>query len=71
MHFSGALLRDARHAGGWTQSALARALDVATLTVWRWEHGEAVPNADTLPPLAAALGIGIGDLFTADEQVPA
>jgi transcriptional regulator with XRE-family HTH domain len=72
MHFSGPRLRNARLANGGTQSGLARELDVADLTVWRWEHGEAVPNAAMLPALAAALGIEIGDLFAADgEQVPA
>jgi transcriptional regulator with XRE-family HTH domain len=72
MHFSGPLLRGNRLSSGWTQSGLARELDVADLTVWRWEHGEAVPNAAMLPPRAAALGIAISDLFAADgEQVPA
>jgi transcriptional regulator with XRE-family HTH domain len=70
-HFSGPLLRDARLASGQTQSGVARKLDVAVLTVWRWEHGEAVPNAAMLPPLTDAVGVEIGDLFADDEQVPA
>jgi transcriptional regulator with XRE-family HTH domain len=68
MHFSGPLLRDARLASDLTQSGLARVLDVADLTVWRWEHGEAVPNAAMLPPLTAALGVEIADLFADDDE---
>ena len=71
MRFSGSLLRDARIAAGWTQSGLARELDVADLTVWRWEHDQAEPGANALPPLAAAVRVDIADLFTVTEEVPA
>lgn len=45
----------ARTARGWTQRALANALDITTGTVSRWERGENMPETKVLIELAHAL----------------
>jgi len=46
------VIRDARHARGWTQKELARVLGVRPETIWRWERGKARPRHDRLEALA-------------------
>lgn len=51
-----------------TQEALARKAGVALRTVIRIEQGESSPQADTAFRLAAALKVGVTELF---EEEPA
>ena len=46
------MIREARHARGWTQTELARVLGVRPETIWRWERGKARPRHDRLETLA-------------------
>ena len=57
------VIRKMRLARGLTQAKLAKALDVDTSTVTKWETGEAKPRADKLPLLAKILGCSIDGLF--------
>lgn len=57
----GQRIRNAR--GDRTRAELARAVGVDYATFWRWEKGELEPSAQSLPKLAAALGVTVGELF--------
>jgi transcriptional regulator with XRE-family HTH domain len=49
-------LKEARLAAGFTQEGLARALNVSTSTVSRWERDEFTPEPRHLEHLARLLG---------------
>jgi len=42
------------------RTELARALDCARMTLWRWERGDTTPSSVELFCWAAALGIKLG-----------
>jgi transcriptional regulator with XRE-family HTH domain len=50
-------LRAARHDRGFTQSRLSARLGVPVTVLGRWEHGEAVPDADEVRAVAGALSV--------------
>lgn len=47
----------------YSQSDLARLLDVDQTAISQWESGKSMPTADKLPELAKILGCTIDDLF--------
>jgi hypothetical protein len=49
--------------------AFATANDVTYTAVWRWEAGINTPPTGKLPQIAEMLGIEIGDLFDAVDDV--
>lgn len=49
-----------------TQAQLAEELGVNQKAVSQWECGTAMPSADKLPAIAAALSCTINDLFGMD-----
>lgn len=53
------------------KAALARALGVDTKTVYRWEHGTSVPEAQMIAPLADALGVSVRWLLTGEDEAAA
>lgn len=70
--FSGSRLRQLRQARRLTQHDLASALRTSGFgttqtTISRWEDGQQ-PQSAVLPSLAAALGVGISDLFGGDDE---
>lgn len=52
---SGEQLRQVRHALGWSQRTLARAMYVSEFTVYRWEHDRHRPRPIALRRLRALL----------------
>jgi transcriptional regulator with XRE-family HTH domain len=57
-------VRALRLAKGMSQAELARRINMATCTLSRLESGERGLSVDHLAPLAAALGVAIGELIT-------
>lgn len=55
-------LYDLRVNAGMTQAQLAKLLGLSHYTVSSWELGKCYPRVDTLPRLAAALGVTVADL---------
>lgn len=55
-----------RHEAKKTQAELAEELGVVQSAIANWECGTAMPSADKLPAIAAALGCSINDLFGMD-----
>ncbi|MGW4059724.1 helix-turn-helix transcriptional regulator [Amycolatopsis sp. NPDC004747] len=67
-------LARARKAAGYTQEALAEALDTDRSTVVRWEAGETEPLPHKRPRLAKVLGVtaaGLEDLLAESLEPPA
>ena len=56
-------IKELRGKTGKTQGTLAYELGVSRAAVAMWESGKAIPTADKLPAIAAALGCTIDDLF--------
>lgn len=52
---------------GITHRALGARIGVDWKNVWRWETGERMPHAGTLPNLANALGVSTDYLLTGRE----
>lgn len=61
-------IRALRISAGLTQKEFADELGISQVSVWQWEHGEALPTADKLPAIARALGCTIDALFDHDKQ---
>lgn len=61
-------LRAARQARQWTQAELAERVGIAVEVCGRLERGVALPRADTLVRLAAALGVSADDLLGLKAQ---
>lgn len=55
-------LRAARESRGWSQSALARAVEVPDRQIQRWESGESSPSVWAALDLARSLGVSVEDL---------
>ena len=63
-------VRMARHLRGWTQAELAAKASLTAQSVWRIEGG-AMPQADTLAALAAALDVPADTLLPARTHAEA
>ncbi|MEO0035677.1 MAG: Helix-turn-helix domain [Pseudomonadota bacterium] len=61
-----AALRQALDIG---RTELADALGTTRQTIYRWEHGQAVPSALDLWAWAAALGVTLGDIDGVTDPV--
>lgn len=59
----GERLRELRRRDGRTQEDLAKALDVTSQAVSRWEKGICYPDMALIPPIANYFGISIDELF--------
>lgn len=57
-----------REAHGLTQEQLAGRLDVAPMTVSRWERSTALLNTNVMAAVAEALDIEPGDLYRHPDQ---
>lgn len=60
-------LREARLEQGLSQEALARLVDVAWITVSRWERGKSEPSMETLRKVALILGVDPSALLSEDK----
>ena len=72
LHFIGNRIRELRQAygsaGGLSQEALARHLDVTPNTVSRWETATYKPDINDLEKLARFFGVSILELFPTQEM---
>ena len=64
----GRRIRAYRHLRDWTQAELAEKAGITAQSVWRLEDG-AMPQADTLGKLAAALDVPAGYLLP-EAEIP-
>jgi len=67
----GANVRLARERAGLKQREIARALDMETLNVHRWEKGKHVPTMTNLTRLADVLGVEVAWLLTEHDEAAA
>ena len=63
MAFNNATMRRRRLKLGLSQEKLARKMDVACQTVYRWEAGAKTPSLASVDALAKALGVQAKDLI--------
>ena len=66
----GARLRARRKELGKTLSEIADKMPCHKQSVWRWEHGEQLPDAYDLARLADALGCAVRTLLPRKEAPP-
>lgn len=64
------MVREFRKRANMTQAALAADLNISRNTVWNWENGAAMPDAEQLWNLAVALGCTPNDLLGWADDVP-
>lgn len=62
-NFSGSRLREYREKRGMTQLQVAVAIGKTPGTVYNWEAGKSVPDAEDLGKLETLLGVRIDKLF--------
>lgn len=55
-NYLGRLIRDSRKMAGMTQEALAKAADVSTMSIRRYENGERKPTAEIMLRIMDAIG---------------
>jgi transcriptional regulator with XRE-family HTH domain len=67
--FSGARMREARIAKGWSQPEFSYVCHVAQPLIWRYEHDLSKPSRTRLHHLASALGVSAYDLVDPDAPV--
>lgn len=63
------LLRLCRERKGWTWTQLAEHSHVARQSLVNWEQALQLPRLDKLRPLCTAMGVRLGDLVNAAEEV--
>jgi transcriptional regulator with XRE-family HTH domain len=66
--YVGSRLRAERMAKGWSQSDLAKALNLSFQQVQKYERGTNRLSASTLLTACQALGVKVADLFPGDED---
>jgi len=54
-----------RAAQNLTQEDLAKQLQVAPHTIWRWENGKRLPRAPDARRISKLTGISVGELYQA------
>lgn len=65
---TGCFIAQLRKEKGWTQAELARQLGVTDKAVSRWETGKGLPDTALLQPLAATLGVSVGELLAGERM---
>ena len=68
---TGQLIAALRKEMNLTQKDLAERLQVTDKAVSRWETGKGFPDTALLEPLAAVLGISVGELLAGERLSPA
>lgn len=64
---TGQLIKAARKKAGMTQEELGKKIGVSGSSMAQWENDLRNPKLDTLQRIAAALGVGVGQLMPADN----
>ncbi len=64
----GSRIRARRERLGWKQRDLARACNLDSVTVWKYEHERTRPSPETAVRLAEALRVSLDWLFTGRES---
>ncbi len=64
----GALADSRMREKGLDSKHLAKKLNVTPQAVNKWRRGDAIPNSDILPKLAAELGLSVDELLTGEPQ---
>lgn len=65
---TGRFIAELRKEKEWTQEELAQQLGVSDKAVSRWETGRGLPDTALLLPLAAALGVSVGELLAGERM---
>ncbi|MBQ8288156.1 MAG: helix-turn-helix transcriptional regulator [Clostridia bacterium] len=63
----GSTIRELRREREITQGELAKVLGVTTQAVSQWERGNAYPDLELLPVIAAYFGVSVDRLLGMDE----
>lgn len=66
----GARLQQLRKRRGWTQEALAEAIDIQPVTLSRYETGDRPLSLTVLARASGALDVGLGDLLDVSRDAP-
>jgi transcriptional regulator with XRE-family HTH domain len=66
----GRRVAEVRRARGFTQAALAEAIDIETATLSRWENGERAISLSTLANVAELLDVPLARLLDEGKPVP-
>lgn len=66
---TGQRIRKLRKNNGYTQERLAEALDVALMTIVRWEHDTRLPYADNLLKLSTLFGVSAEYILKGDSNL--
>ncbi len=66
---TGTLIREARIQKGFTQQALADAINVSPTAVSKWENGHSLPDISLLEPLSDTLGVSISEIVTGERSI--
>ena len=64
---NGETIRRLREKKGYTQSALARILNVTDKAVSKWETGKGLPDLSLIEPRASALGVSVSELMNGER----
>ena len=67
----GQRIREAREARGWSQAALAKAINQSQSAISFWEKGEREPGRETVDRIAKATGVNVNYLELSDNDRPA
>lgn len=63
-------IRVARENAGYTQTDLAKMLDIAQSAISNWENGKTLPRASLLPKLAGIFGCSVDFLLEKETPEP-
>ena len=64
----GRILLELRKERGWTQSTLAKKMNLSAQSVSKWERGTSYPDIELFPVLAEIFNVDIGVLFGKDKK---
>lgn len=64
----GAFIASIRKEKGWTQSELAKKINVTDKAVSKWERGLGFPDIQTIEPLAEALEVSLVELMRSERM---
>ena len=60
-------LKAARVNAGLTQAEMAERLDVAPVTIWKWETGKSEPKVNQFKRFCEVCGLKMDDIFLPDS----
>lgn len=63
-YVTGAIIKELREKGQFTQAELAEKLNVSDKTISKWETGKGYPDISLLEPIAQVFGVSIAELLS-------